>query len=156
MEPQMTSIKSAISVAAILWLSATTGASSQQQDNASAGGEAFEKVQSDFALAYNRKDVEAMATAFSEDAIRVTPAGIFQGREAIRRNLQDALKMGLHDYSVRRTISRSYGAFVFNVGEWQAKLGNEPFHGSYSAILGRQGDQVKILEETVTVAAPDK
>jgi ketosteroid isomerase-like protein len=69
-----------------------------------------------------------MATAFSEDAIRVTPAGIFQGREAIRHNLQDALKMGLHDYSVRRTISRSYGAFVFNVGEWQAKLGNERFH----------------------------
>jgi ketosteroid isomerase-like protein len=97
-----------------------------------------------------------MATAFSEDAIRVTPSGIFQGREAIRHNLQDALNMGLHDYSVRRTVSRSYGAFIFNAGEWQAKLGNQPFHGSYTAILGREGDKVKILEETVTVAAPDK
>ena len=151
----MTPVKSAISVAAILWLSAATPATSQQ-DKTSAGGEAFEKVQSDFAEAYNRKDVEAMAMAFSEDAIRVTPSGIFQGREAIRHNLQDALNMGLHDYSVRRTVSRSYGAFIFNAGEWQAKLGNQPFHGSYTAILGREGDQVKILEETVTVAAPDK
>ena len=151
----MTPVKSSISVAAILWLSAATPAACQQ-DKTSAGGEAFEKVQSDFAEAYNRKDVEAMATAFSEDAIRVTPSGIFQGREAIRHNLQDALNMGLHDYSVRRTVSRSYGAFIFNAGEWQAKLGNQPFHGSYTAILGREGAQVKILEETVTVAAPDK
>ena len=151
----MTPVKGAIGVAAILWLSVATPAASQQ-DKTSAGGEAYEKVQSDFAEAYNRKDVEAMATAFSEDAIRVTPSGIFQGREAIRHNLQDALNMGLHDYSVRRTVSRSYGAFIFNAGEWQAKLGNQPFHGSYTAILGREGDQVKILEETVTVAAPDK
>jgi ketosteroid isomerase-like protein len=150
----MSPIKSAIGVAAILWLSAASASS--QQDKASAGGEVFEKVQSDFAEAYNRKDVEAMASAFSKDAIRVTPSGIFQGREAIRRTLQDALNMGLHDYSVRRTVSRSYGAFIFNAGEWQAKLGNQPFHGSYTAVLGHEGDQVRILEETVTVAAPDK
>jgi ketosteroid isomerase-like protein len=151
----MTPVKSAIRVAATLWLSAVTPASSQQ-GTASAGGEAFEKVQSDFAEAYNRNDVEAMASAFSEDAIRVTPSGFFEGREAIRRSLQDALNMGLHDYSVHRTVSRSYGAFIFNAGEWQAKLGNQPFHGFYTAILGREGDQVKIMEETVTVAAPDR
>jgi hypothetical protein len=104
----MTSIKSASSFAAILWLSAAT------------------------------------------------PSGIFEGRDAIRHTLQEALNMGLHDYSVRRTLSRSYGAFVFNAGEWQAKLGDHPFHGSYTAILSREGDQVKILEETITVAAPDK
>jgi ketosteroid isomerase-like protein len=151
----MQPVNSSIRVLAILWLSAATPASSQQ-NSTNGGGELFEKVPSEFAKAYNRKDVDAMATAFSEDAIRVTPSGIFQGREAIRRNLQDALNMGLHDYSVRRTISRSYGAFIFNAGEWRAKLGDQPFHGSYTAILGREGDQVKILEETVTVAAPDK
>ena len=147
--------KTTISVAVILWLSAASPASAQQ-DKASAGGELFDKVQSEFAAAYNRSDIDAMATAFSEDAIRVTPSGIFQGRAAIRNTLQNALSMGLHDYSVRRIVSRSYGAFVFNAGEWQAKLGDRPFHGSYTAILGREGDQVKILEETVTMDAPDK
>jgi ketosteroid isomerase-like protein len=107
-----------------------------------------------FAEAYNRKDVDAMATAFTENGIRVTPSGIFQGRDAIRRNLQDALDMGLHDYTVRRTISRLEGNFVFNAGEWQAKLGDKSFHGYYTAILVREGDQAKIMEETVTVAAP--
>jgi len=95
-----------------------------------------------------------MALAFAEDGIRVTPSGIFQGRDAIRRNLQDVLNMGLYDYTVQRTISRSIGTFVFNAGEWQAKLGDQPLHGYYTAIIVRDGDRAKIMEETVTIAAP--
>jgi ketosteroid isomerase-like protein len=95
-----------------------------------------------------------MAAAFSEDAIRVTPSGIFRGRAAIRKNFEDALNMGLHDYTVQRSISRVEGNFVFNAGEWRAKLGDQPFHGYYTAILVRDGAQVKIMEETVAVAAP--
>jgi hypothetical protein len=70
---------------------------------------AIADFQKDFAAAYNRGDVDVMAAAFTEKAVRVTPSGIFQGRNAIRRGFQDALKLGLHDYSVRRVISRSEG-----------------------------------------------
>jgi ketosteroid isomerase-like protein len=115
---------------------------------------AFADVQKHFAEAYNRKDVDAMAAAFTENGIRVTPSGIFQGRDAIRRNLQDALNLGLHGYTVRRIISRLEGNFVFNAGEWEAMLGDKSFHGYYTAILVLEGDQAKIMEETVTVAAP--
>jgi hypothetical protein len=45
------------------------------------------------------------------------------------------------------------GNFVFNAGEWHAKLGDKSFHGYYTAILVREGDQAKIMEETVTIAA---
>src|SRR5258708_34709632 len=83
----------------------------------------YAEIQKNFAEAYNRKDADAMAAAFAEDGIRVTPSGIFQGRAAIRRNLQDVLNMGLHDYTVQRTVSRSEGTFVFNAEKWQAKLG---------------------------------
>jgi ketosteroid isomerase-like protein len=151
----MTRISTTRRIAAIVLLSAATPALAQVKEP-SGGGELFEKVQADFAKAYNRKDVDAMAMAFSKDAIRVTPSGIFRGRDAIRKNFQDALNIGLHDYSVRRTGSRSYGEFIFNTGEWQAQLGDQPFHGYYTAILGREGGEVKILEETVTVAAPSE
>jgi ketosteroid isomerase-like protein len=151
----MTPAKSAISVAAILLLSAATPASTQQ-DEASAGGELFEKVQSEFAQAYNCKDIAAMAAFFSENVVRITPAGVFHGREAIGRELQRVvIELGLHDYSVKRTISRQEGDMVFNAGEWRAKLGDgQQFRGYYSALLVREGDGVKIFEETTNVAVP--
>ncbi len=37
----------------------------------------YADLQKNFAEAYNRKDVDAMAAAFTEDAIRVTPSGMF-------------------------------------------------------------------------------
>jgi ketosteroid isomerase-like protein len=144
--------KMTMGVACIL-LNAVTAASAQQ-NNPEAGGDPFQKVQAEFAQAYNRKDVAAMAAFFSEDGVRITPSGIFQGRDAIRREMQRVIEMGLHDYSVQRTVSRLQGNMVFNAGEWQAKLGDRPFHGYYSALLVREGDEVKIFEETVNVAEP--
>jgi ketosteroid isomerase-like protein len=151
-EERMAQNMSAMSVACIL-LSAVIPASAQQSDPA-AGGELFQKVQTEFAEAYNRKDVAAMAAFFSENGVRITPAGIFRGRDAIGRELQRVIEMGLHDYSVRRTVSRLEGNMVFNAGEWQARLGDQQFRGYYSALLVREGDKVKIFEETVNVAAP--
>jgi transcriptional regulator with XRE-family HTH domain/ketosteroid isomerase-like protein len=131
-----------------LLLSMPVGAMAQDQADPSA------EMQRHFAEAYNRGDVDAMVAAFTETAIRVTPSGIFEGRDAIRGSFQDAMKLGLHDYSVQRTISHSEGKFVFNAGKWQAKLGDHSFHGYYTAIVVLEGDKPKISEETVTVATP--
>jgi ketosteroid isomerase-like protein len=144
-----------MSVAAVMLFGVVTPASTQQ-DEPGAGGEIFEKVQSEFAEAYNRKDIAAMAAFFSENGVRITPAGVFRGRDAIGRELQRVvIDLGLYDYSVRRTVSRLEGNMVFNAGEWKAKLGDgQQFRGYYSALLVREGDGVKIFEETVNVAAP--
>ena len=151
----MTSSRIATRVAAIMLLAVITPASTEQAEP-SAGGELFEKMQSEFAEAYNRKDIAAMAAFFSENGVRITPAGVFRGRNAIGRELQRVvIELGLHDYSVRRTVSRMEGGMVFNAGEWQAKLADgQQFRGYYSALLVREGDAVKIFEETVNVAAP--
>jgi ketosteroid isomerase-like protein len=151
----MTPSRTAISIAAVMFFGVVAPASTQQ-DEPDAGGEIFEKVQSEFAEAYNRKDIAAMAAFFSENGVRITPAGVFRGRDAIGRELQRVvIDLGLHDYSMRRTISRLEGNMVFNAGEWQAKLGDgQQFRGYYSALLIRESDGVKIFEETVNVAAP--
>jgi hypothetical protein len=75
-----------------------------------------------------------MAAFFNENGVRITPAGIFRGRDAIGRELQRvAIDLGLHD----RTVSRLEGSMVFNAGEWQAKLGDgQQFRGYYSALFG--------------------
>ena len=154
-ENKVKSVRNMICAVTVCLLLASTAALPQQIEP-SAGGELFEKMQSDFAEAYNRKDVPAMAAFFSENAVRVTPAGIFRGREAIGRELQRvSIDLGLHDYSVKRLVSRIEGNMVFNAGEWQAKLSDgKQYHGYYSALLIREGDGVKIFEETTNVAVP--
>jgi ketosteroid isomerase-like protein len=151
----MRSIGISICTVTILSLLAAAPALPQEIEP-SAGGEIFDKMQSEFAAAYNRKDVPAMTAFFSEDAVRITPAGVFRGKEAIGRELQRvSIDLGLHDYSVRRTVSRQEGNMVFNAGEWQARLGDgKQHHGYYSALLVRDGDRVKIFEETTNVAVP--
>jgi hypothetical protein len=43
-----------------------------------------------------------MAGFFSENGVRITPAGIFRGRDAIGRELQRVvINLGLHDYPTR-------------------------------------------------------
>lgn len=145
--------RSVVSVAVVMLFGFVLSASAQPNEP-SVGGELFQKMQSEFAEAYNRRDVAAMAAFFSEDGVRITPNGIFRGRDAIRAEMQRVIEMGLHDYTVRRSVSRLEGNMVFNAGEWQAKLGDQQLHGYYSALLTREGDEVKIFEETVNVAAP--
>jgi ketosteroid isomerase-like protein len=140
-------------IVAVAWSLAVLIGNAAAQEN-QVTDDQYAELQKNFAEAYNRGDADAMAAAFAEDAIRVTPSGIFQGRDAIRLNLQDALNMGLHDYTVQRTASRAEGTFVFNAGRWQAKLGDQSLHGYYTAIIVRDGDQARIMEETVTIAAP--
>jgi ketosteroid isomerase-like protein len=133
---RMTSSRIAVSFAAIVLFGLVAPAYSQQSE-ATVGGELFEKMQSDFADAYNRKDIAAMAAFFSENGVRITPAGIFRGRDAIGGELTRVIEgLGLHEFSGRRTVSRLQGGMVFNAGEWQAKLGDgQQLRGYYSALV---------------------
>ena len=142
-----------VSVAAFVLSSAVFPATAQQIDPIADA--LTEKLQTQFAEAYNRKDVINMAGLFSEKGWRITPSGVFHGRDAIRQNMERVIEMGLHDYSVHRTISQFLAEnIIYNAGEWRAKLGDQQYQGYYSALLVREGDEVKILEETVNVAAP--
>ena len=143
-------MKAALRSCAITLLLVLSGSAAAQQ----AALDPSAEMQKQFAEAYNKGDLDAMAGHFTEDAMRVTPSGIFKGRDAIRRGFQDALKLGLHDYSVKRVSTRTDGKFIFNVGEWQAKVGDHPLHGYYTAILVQGDGLPRIMEETVAVAAP--
>jgi len=72
-------------------LGATTLALAQQSPPVT-DDEVFQQVQKQFAEACNRKDVQAMAALFTENGLRVTPSGIFNGRDAIRRNMYTIIR----------------------------------------------------------------
>ena len=115
-----------------------------------------DELQSRFSEARARHDAQAMAEVFAEDAVRVTPDGVFQGRDAIRGNLQALVAAGLRDFTAQRVVSRREGELLLVAGEWHANLGDVPLHGYYSAILACGGDRAEMLEETTNVAAPPR
>src|SRR5689334_10048741 len=71
-------------IAALLTGLATSAAG--QQDVAQADQDAARDVHAQFAAAFNRQDAAGLAALFSEKGIRVTPQGIIQGRDAIRKD----------------------------------------------------------------------
>jgi len=115
-----------------------------------------EELQNRFNEARNHQDAETMAAVFAKDAIRVTPDGLFRGRDAIRQNLQSLVNAGLGDFTTQRVVSRHEGELLFDAGEWHAKLGDVALHGYYSALLSCDADRPEILEETTNVAAPPR
>ena len=125
-----------------------------QQPNSSRDFAQCLDVQTKFVEARSRQDVDGMAALFAPDGIRVTPDGVFLGRDAIRRNLQSLVTAGLRDFTTRRTASRLEGGVLFVAGEWQARLAGRQLHGYYSALLSCDGPQPMMLEETTNVAAP--
>jgi ketosteroid isomerase-like protein len=141
-----------ISGAVLVWITAAAA----QPACAAADYQRCEELQDRFDEARVRRDAQAMAAVFAEDAVRVTPDGVFQGRDAIRRNLQGLVIAGLHDFTTERAVSRHEGDLLFDAGEWHAKLGDTPLHGYYSAVLSCGSGQPEILEETTNVAAPPR
>lgn len=111
-----------------------------------------EALKARFNEARARQDLNGMATLFAQDAIRVTPEGVFEGRDAISRSLQGLV--GLRDVTTERTVSRREGDLMFTAGTWQGTFGNQSLHGYYSALLSCVGGHQAILQETTNVAAP--
>jgi hypothetical protein len=107
----------------------------------------YAELQKNFEDAYNRKHADAMAGAFAESR-RVAYSKVVTLSAVTSKTCSTWV------CTVQRTISRSQGTFVFNAGEWRVKLGDQPRHGYYTAIIVRDGDRAKIMEETVTIAAP--
>ncbi len=97
-----------------------SSASPSQVGKSPLGGEPYQRSSRNLPRPTIAKDVAAMAAFFSENGVRITPSGIFRGRDAIRREMQRVIDLGLHDYSVQRTVSRALGDMVFNAGEWRA------------------------------------
>ena len=99
--------------------------------------------------ALNRKDATALATLFTEDAVQVTPEGMFFGREAIRRRFADLFqRQHSTNFFGARDRLNAIGDDLWAVGQWwsllQGQTGPIQVGGYWSQIYVREGDTWKI------------
>jgi len=107
--------------------------------------------------AYNKNDAAAVAALFTQDALLVTPDGMFSGRQDIEKRYEDTFQQWpITDFNGRRE-RRHLNAIdnaVWSAGQWastfQSQTGPVSTWGCWSAIYVREGDAWKIRMLTLT------
>jgi uncharacterized protein (TIGR02246 family) len=99
--------------------------------------------------AVNRKDATAVAALFTEDAVQVTPEGLFFGREAIRKRYADLFReQHSTNFFGSRDQLNAIGDGLWAVGQWwslfQGQTGPVQVGGYWSQIYVRDGDAWRI------------
>lgn len=110
-----------------------------------------------FDEAYKRSDAVALAALFTEDAVLVTPEGLFPGRQAIEKWYAELFERWHPANNVGQTDQlNAIGNEAWAVGEWwctlQSKNGPVQARGYWSEIYVREGDAWKIRMLTVSDA----
>lgn len=107
-----------------------------------------------FMAAFNQQNADEVASLFTEDGIRVTPQGILQGRDAIRKDLENRFKAKAHDISLEAKTIRASENGVWEAGDWTMKIGDHLVHGYYLVNLTREGDGFRFRYDAFNVAPP--
>ena len=108
--------------------------------------------------ALNKNDAVAVAALFTEDAVQITPDGIFSGRESIQKRYADAFQQR-HPTNHLLKIDQVYvteNNEVFDYGEWSGTFQAEgnPFevNGYWTAILVFEDNVWKTRMSTFNIA----
>ena len=125
-----------------------------QQNVLQSDQQALREFEMQLTTAFNRQDAAGVASLFTEDALRVTPQGIIQGREAIQKDMDKRFQSHFHDLSATITIVRAFGNSIWEAGEWSMMIGDRPVRGYFSETVVREGDKYKIRDETFNVVPP--
>jgi uncharacterized protein (TIGR02246 family) len=108
--------------------------------------------------AVNKNDAEAVAALFTEDAVQITPDGIFSGRQAIEQRYADAFRQR-HPTNHVLKVDQVYvteNNEVFDYGEWSGTFETEgssyEVKGYWTAIVVREGNVWKTRMSTYNIA----
>jgi uncharacterized protein (TIGR02246 family) len=110
-----------------------------------------------FDQAYKESDATAIAALFTEDAVLVTPEGVFSGRQAIEKYYADLFQQWHPTNNIGETPQlNALGNGAWSVGEWsctfQAPNGPLQARGYWSAIYVSEGDAWKTRMLTISDA----
>jgi ketosteroid isomerase-like protein len=85
----------------------------------------------------NKGDITALATHYTSDAIRVTPAGAFYGRDAIAKDLIETNKIFKNITIKTNKVEDTDKGAIFCDGEWTGDMQTQD--GKVIPVKGRWG-----------------
>jgi ketosteroid isomerase-like protein len=105
----------------------------------------------------NKGDVTTLATHYTSDAIRVTPAGAFYGRDAIAKDLTETNKIFKNITIKTNKVEGTEKGTIFCDGEWTGDMQTQdgkvmPVKGLWGVTGEIQGGKFLHLMDVYTMA----
>lgn len=112
-----------------------------------------------FEDAYEKRDAAAIGALFAEDAVCLTPEGLFCGRKAIEKACADDFRRWLTASQIHEADQlNAVGSGAWSIGQWwrtlQAPEGLKFARGYWSALFVLEGDGWKIRMMTFNETSP--
>ena len=103
------------------------------------------RIDRKFDEACNRSDAAAVAALFTQDAVDVTPTGVFSGQPAIEKYFAGIFQKW-HITGHKNKLDHVYalGSHLCAIGEWSLEATSQPAGGYWSLVYSRDGDNWKI------------
>jgi|HubBroStandDraft_3_1064219.scaffolds.fasta_scaffold80455_2 uncharacterized protein (TIGR02246 family) len=103
-------------------------------------------IDSKFDEAFDKNDAAAIASLFTQDAVDVTPTGVFSGRQAIEKYFEGIFQQWhITDHKNKLDHVYELGSHLCAIGEWSFKATSQPAGGYWTRVYSRDGDNWKIL-----------
>lgn len=96
--------------------------------------------------AYNAHDTDAILALYAEDAMLLSEAGVFRGRDEIRKWLQFAIDQGSVLESITPVREKSSDTLAYGTGETKRLVQNEVHLGRYLLVMELQNGKWRIVE----------
>jgi ketosteroid isomerase-like protein len=103
------------------------------------------RIDRKFDEACNRSDAAAVAALFTQDAVDVTPTGVFSGQPAIEKYFAGIFQKW-HITGHKNKLDHVYelGSHLCAIGEWSLEATSQPAGGYCTLVYSRDGDNWKI------------
>lgn len=142
-----------------LVLAIATPAFAQEQAASAPDRQAITDLAKRHDEALNRKDAAAAASVFTDDALVLPPGPLLVGREAIQKDMEKGISVGLADHATTVDQIHVAGDIAWTTGTWSA-TGPGPansrreLRGNYSTVEQRDGGGWKVRSLTWNLIMP--
>jgi ketosteroid isomerase-like protein len=105
----------------------------------------LDRIDRKFDEACNRSDAAAVAALFTQNAVDVTPTGVFSGQQAIEKYFEGIFQKW-HISGHKNKLDHVYelGSHLCAIGEWSLEATSQPAGGYWTLVYSRDGDNWKI------------
>jgi uncharacterized protein (TIGR02246 family) len=130
-------MRTAVTLAVLaLTLGASACGGPQEDQFTRADGEAIRKLDTEYVAAFNAKDLDKMATMYSDNSVFMPPnAPTLRGKEPLREFYKEMFSKGTADLKMEPIDVAGHGPIAYQSGTYTRSTGNQRDRGKFLFVM---------------------